>query len=143
MTFARGLIYGFEERLEPRDFAGRLPFAAGLPLPPDLLRSLDERLSLPLEPFGFLASSLECLVLPFAAPTDFEAAAEFEEVLLLVFFRGALRDFLLEVLSCDDESSIDFIKTDNSFSVKSRQSPTGIPLRVTFIIRVRSSFTTS
>ena len=136
-------VYRFDDREEPRPFAGRLPRAAGFPLPADFLPSPKGRLSLPLEPAGFLASSLGCLALPFAAPADFEDAFAFDESSVRGFFRGVLRDFLAAVLSSEEELSIDLSKADNSFGVKSRQSPTGIPLRLTFIIRVRSSFTTS
>ena len=135
------LGYRFEDREEPRPFAGRLPLAAGLPLLPDFLLSPKGRL--PLEPVGFLAPSLECLALCFAAPAGFDDSFDFDEVSVRGFFRGDLRDFLAAVLSSEEESSIDFSKTDNSLGVKSRQSPTGIPFRLTFIIRVRSSFTTS
>lgn len=88
----------FDHRLDPRPLAGRLPLVEGLPLPPDFLPSLKGRLSLPLEPAGLLAPSLECLALPFAAP--FEFAGDFDALLLLLlerdFFRGVLLDFLPE-----------------------------------------------
>ena len=159
--------YGREGLCEPLPADGRLPFVVGLPLPlgdpPGLpvgrlpaapfpagfLLSPKGRLSLPLEPAGFLASSLGCLVFPFAAPIGLDGALGFEDIFgfeepsVRVFFRGALRDFFAGALASEDESSIDFSNTDNSLGVKSRHSPTGMPFRLTFIIRVRSNLTTS
>ena len=43
----------------------------------------------------------------------------------------------------DDEFSTDFNNVVNSFSVKSRHSPTGRPFNPTCIIRTRLSFSTS
>src|SRR5690606_29575406 len=92
------LGYRFEDREEPRPFAGRLPLAAGLPLLPDFLLSPKGRL--PLEPVGF------------------DDSFDFDEVSVRGFFRGDLRDFLAAVLSSEEESFIDFSKMDNSFGVK-------------------------
>ena len=75
---------------------------AGLPLPPDLPLLPDGlprpagRPSLPLEPAGFLTSSLAYLLRPFAAPAGFEDGFDFDEASARGFLRGALRGFLFE-----------------------------------------------